>query len=128
MSLFFVLILIEHPPSSLGVRCEKRQKLNRVTQELFKYNCGNYYEGEVEYCECVSKKERFDLVSWTGESLQEGGKFKLRLERYSGIVQLRETIPSISLSRKISTSAWNIGFEILGSETDCPTKILSFNN
>lgn len=88
MSLFLVLIPMQHPPYSLGERCRRRQKF-KVTQKLFKSSCK--YHKKVEYCECVGKTGIwFCQVDW-GKP-QEEGRFKLRSEGWLRIVQPRETV------------------------------------
>lgn len=53
----------------------------QLPKKVFKYNCIKYYYGEIQATVSVYiKTERSDLVRWTGESLQEEDKFKLRPE------------------------------------------------
>lgn len=53
----------------------------QLPKKVFKYNCIKYYYGEIQATVSVYiKTERSDLVRWSGESLQEEDKFKLRPE------------------------------------------------
>lgn len=55
MSLF--LILMECPPCSIGVGCGKNGNKAKLSKELFKYNHGHYYEGEVQSTMSVYTKK-----------------------------------------------------------------------
>lgn len=70
MPLFCVLILMDHPPCHLGVSCGQNRNEAELYRTLFKYLCGHSCEGAVQSTNSVLSKERFDLVSWIGESFQ----------------------------------------------------------
>lgn len=67
MSLFFVLILVEHPPGRLGVRCGRSRNQAEFPVELWQLRWRR-----TESDECVKEQEGPELIGWAGGGLGEG--------------------------------------------------------